>query len=259
MTDVDELTNKIGNLVITQEETPKKKVETEDLGKIFEKAICLLYEIDYQGKFKYNVEDAEKLKIKIMKLKDAFPYKIKHTAINGGRYDYVCTDDETIKLSAKTTKKDGKVCPQVIGQPSKKKFCNYFELAENMEIDEIKKYIENNVLKMLDIYASTTFDCSTVYYNKHKNKLLLIQQKEKIDWSKYAVYFSHQIKNKEWNESSTINIVPLDIKEPNKKDFITIGEFQVHNKRDCIKFRWAFEKVIDVFESHFTITKIDLS
>lgn len=259
MTDVDELTNQMGNMTIAPKETPKKKIETEDLGKIFEKAICLLYEIDYQGKFKYNVEDAEKLKAKIVKMKDAFPHKIKHTAINGGRYDYVCTDDETIKLSAKTTKKDGKVCPQVIGQPSKKKFCSYFKLAENMEISEIKKYIENNTLELLDIYASTTFDCSTVYYNKHKNKLMLIQLKEKINWSKYALYFSHKIKNKEWNESSTINIAPIDIAEPGKKDFITIGEFQVHNKRDCIKFRWAFEKVLEVFRDDFVITNIDMA
>ena len=29
------------------------KVITEDFGKIFEKAICILYETQYDGKFKY--------------------------------------------------------------------------------------------------------------------------------------------------------------------------------------------------------------
>ena len=43
----------------------KKQVITEDLGKIFEMAVCLLYEIEYDGKYKYSMVDAEKIKQKI--------------------------------------------------------------------------------------------------------------------------------------------------------------------------------------------------
>ena len=31
---------------------------TEDLGKIFEMAICMLYGIDYDGKYKYSLDEA---------------------------------------------------------------------------------------------------------------------------------------------------------------------------------------------------------
>ena len=41
-----------------------KKIITEDLGKIFEMAICLEYEITYDGNYKYSMEDAINLKKK---------------------------------------------------------------------------------------------------------------------------------------------------------------------------------------------------
>ncbi len=36
-----------------------------------------------------------------------------------------------------------------------------------------------------------------------------------------------------WNESTSISI-----------NNNTIGEFQIHKNRDCIKFRWFFEKLL---------------
>jgi hypothetical protein len=221
---------------------PKKIVLTEDLGKIFEMTICILYGIIFDGKYSYTLQEAEKLLPRIQNLLNLFPYKIKHTAKNGSRYDFTGVDDEMIRLSAKTTKKDGKVCPQVIGQPSKKKFCEYFQI-DNLELEQIKIYICENIYKLLHIYSSNTFDCPIIYYNKHKNLLLFIKLKQLINWTEHSIQFSHIIKNKKWGESSTITI--------NK---ITIGEFQVHNNRDCIKFRWAFEKILNLFKDNFEIT-----
>ena len=216
-----------------------KKIVTEDLGKIFEMSICLLYNIDYDGKYKYSLEEAHKIKEILFKLKDVFPFKIKHIAKNGNKYDFMSIDED-MYLNAKTSKKDGKVCPQVIGQPSKKKFCEYFELSPSISLEEIKTYIEININKLLDIYALNTFDCPIIYYNKYKNILLFIKLKEQIKWSN--INFSHIIKNKKWNESSTISI-----------NNISIGEFQIHNHRDCIKFRWCFEKILDLFKDNFNI------
>jgi hypothetical protein len=221
-----------------------KKVMTEDLGKIFEMAICLLYEIDYDGKYKYSIEEASKIKEKLYKLKDEFSLKIKHIAKNGNKYDFQSVDDNNIHLNAKTTKKNAKVCPQVIGQPSKKKFCEFFGVNPIFNLEEIKTYIELNVKKMLEIYSSNTFDCPIIYYNQHKDLILFIKLKEKITWINYDVKFSHIIKNKKWNESSSIII-----------NNITIGEFQIHNHRDCIKFRWSFEKLLDLFKENFDIIK----
>ena len=227
----------------------KVKVLTEDLGKIFEKSICLLYDIEYDSKYKYSIEDAKKLKERLIKFKEVFPFNIIHSAKNGSRYDFTGLDDLNIKLSAKTSKKDGKVCPQVIGQPTKKKFCEYFEIDNSIDLEEIKKYIQNNLIKLLKKYYDFTFDCPIIYYNKNKNKLLFIKRNNidninyNIDWTKYNIEFSHIKKNKKWGESSSISI-----------DNITIGEFQIHNHRDCIKFRWAFENLLGLFKDYFNIS-----
>jgi hypothetical protein len=219
-----------------------KKIITEDLGKIFEMAICLLYEVEYDGKYKYSLEEAKLIKDRIYKLNQVFPYKIKHIAKNGNKYDFVSIENNNINLSAKTTKKDGKVCPQVIGQPSKKKFCEFFKIDLLFNLEQIKQYIQDNVNTLLNIYTLNTFDCPVVYYNKDKNLLLFVKLKDNINWTNYDITFSHIIKNKKWNESSSIII-----------NNTTIGEFQIHNHRDCIKFRWSFEKILNLFKDNFEI------
>ena len=242
--DIDDTNIKKMHIIIDTNAFAKnpKKVITEDLGKIFEMAICLLYDIEYDGKYKYSLEDANAIKEKLYKLKDVFSHKIKHIAKNGNRYDFVSIEDDKMHLSAKTTKKDGKVCPQVIGQPSKKKFCDFFEIDAKYNLEQIKEYIEHNLTKLLEIYIAYTFDCPVVYYNKYKQILLFIKLKQSINWLNYDIKFSHIIKNKKWNESSCIMI---------NND--TIGEFQIHNHRDCIKFRWAFEKILKLFNDNFEI------
>jgi hypothetical protein len=244
-TKIEKDTEKNPNEIINVVNNEKKTLQTEDLGKIFEMAICLLYGIQFDGKYKYSIEDAEKICTRILPLLNAFPYKIKHTAKNGNQYDFCGQDDETIKLSAKTTKKDGKVCPQVIGQPSRKKFCDFFKIDIGITLEEIKLYIETNIKNMLSVYFELTFDCPIIYYNKKSDLLQLIKLQEKIDWNDYLVEFSHIKKNKQWAESSTISI-----------NNVTIGEFQLHKHRDCIKFRWSFEKLLKYFVKSFTIINL---
>ena len=229
----------------TREKSTKPKVITEDLGKIFEMAICLVYGIPFIGKYKYAMEEAQELKEKIKKLRDVFPVQLQHTAKSGNRYDFG-NADKTKYLSAKTTKKDGKVSPQVIGQPSRKKFCAFFKLEPTCNLDQIKLYIQSNVNKMLASYFTNTFDCPIVYYNKHKDIKHFITLKENIKWDHHTIHFSHVTKQKKWNESSSISV-----------NGVTIGEFQIHNNRDCIKFRWAFEKLLELFSDNFDI--IDLT
>jgi hypothetical protein len=225
--------------------TTTKKVLTEDLGKIFEMALCLCYDIPYDGNYKYSLEEAHSLKNKLSNLKNVFPYNLKHCASRGNKYDFECIDNKNIHLSAKTTKKDGKVCPQVIGQPSHKKFCEFFALDQTTSLEQIKFYIINNIANLLQVYSAHTFDCPILYYNKHSDLLAFILLKQEINWANYSINFSHNIKKKLWNESSSISI-----------NGITIGEFQVHNNRDCIKFRWAFENLLTVFGEHFTVVAL---
>jgi len=226
-----------------QMESVMKQYKTEDLGKIFEMAICLLYNTPYDGNYKYNMDEAEKIKERIIKLKDVFPGEVKHIAKNGSKYDFVTADG--LYLSAKTTKRDGKVCPQVIGQPSKKKFCQYFG-AGDLDVPQIKEYIVENIAKLLDAYTGHTFECPMIYYNKAKNELLFVKLKEQINWTNWTnITFSHILKNKAWNESTSIKI-----------NGIPIGEFQIHNGRDGVKFRWSFKNMLNVFKDCFDITSL---
>jgi hypothetical protein len=228
----------------------------EQLGKMFEMSICLLYNIPYDGGYKYtsdtNKENTEKMKDRIIKLLELFPM-CKHSAKCGSPYDYTSIENPELHLSAKTTQKDGKICPQVIGQPSKKKFCEYFKLEIDksvVEINElIKQYIQDNIFELLKEYFSHTFDCPMIYYNKKADIVQFITVKQQIEWSQIGISFSHIKKNKLWNESSCICI------EKNGK-LITLGEFQVHNHRDCIKFRWCFKVLLTEFAEYFNITAI---
>jgi hypothetical protein len=58
----DELTDLFGKLSVKP-----KVVKTEDTGKIFEMAICLVYNIPYEGVYKYSLEAATALKQRLLK------------------------------------------------------------------------------------------------------------------------------------------------------------------------------------------------
>jgi hypothetical protein len=228
---------------------PKLTIQpnTEQLGITFEKSICLLYAIEFDGTFKYNIQEAENIKNRLIKLKQVFPYKIKHIAKHQNRYDFIKENEEgeqNIYLSAKTTKKDGKVCPQVIGQPTKKRFCELLGL-NILTTEQIKEHIILNITNLLDIYIHYTFDCYIIYYNKYKDLVLFVKLVDNIMWTNYDIKFTHIIKNMKWLESSSIII----------KD-ITIGEFQIHNHRDSIKFRWNFENLLYLFNTHFDVINL---
>jgi hypothetical protein len=228
----------------------KPKVLTEDLGKIFEMAICLASGIEYDdGEFKYNIAEAHKLASRVAGLSELFN-PLKHTAKKQNRFDFQgidLTTNEPSPLSAKSVKKDGKVCPQVIGQPTKRTFCKHFGLDETTDVSKIKEHIISNIIAMLFLYSATTFDAPILYYNKHTSRLSFIKQKTEIDWNAHIVEFLHITKNKTWNESTTIKI-----------GGIAIGEFQVHNHRNCVKFRWMFEKLLahPSFCDHFDVVEL---
>ena len=220
-------------------------VLTEDLGLITEQALCITFNIPYEGSpFKYDMKEATDISEKITTSSNFtfIPKIIKHTAQKGSRYDFLLEDNSY--LSCKSTKKLGKVCPQVIGQPTKKRFCEYFKINEETNLN-IKSFITQNINFMLNEYMTHTFDGPMLYYNKKRNTMLYIKMITPIIWNDYLIEFSHIMKNKVWNESSTIKI--------NTK---TIGEFQVHNKRNCIKFRWCFEQMLILFKSNFEVITI---
>jgi hypothetical protein len=221
-------------------------LQTEDTGKVFEMAICLAYGIKYDGKYKYSMEDAEKLKEKLTKLPTLFPM-CKHTARKGARYDYTSVEDKTVHLSAKTTKKGGKVAPQVIGQSQPKPFCEVIGI-EYTSIPDLKRFIQEEPVRILDVLVEYTFDCPNVYYNKEKGTIKYITLNRRIDWDRFN--FKWTCNSEKWNNSSTLKIVVEG------KEFALV-EFQFHTKsRTNMAIRWCYENFLCIFKENLTIIDV---
>ena len=210
-------------------------VRTEDTGKELEMAICMAYGIQYVGKYKYGYEEPSRLSERLKKLP---PMKnIYHSAINKSAYDFMSDDGN---LSAKSTKKSGgKVAPQRIGQCSIEKFCESINIS-SLGKEDLKRYIQNNIVSILPIFESNTFESSIVYYIKQKNEIRYIQQIKPIDWTN--LQFSWTRDSNEWTNSSTLKV----------KD-ISIMEIQFHTKRKNMACRWCFENLLSLFSDHFSV------
>lgn len=225
---------------------PKKKLLTEDLGKTAEYALCLLLDTPFDGEFKYSVEKATKLRNRFSALQPQLAGYI-HTGRSNNLYDFQCTVHETTKnLSVKTVKKNQwKICPQRIGQTTKKKFCETFAI-ETVTSPVIKEFIQENLHTLLNEYSETTFHCPILFYNEKEDACMMITLKEPIPWNTLEYTFSHKEQGKQWNESTTLKIVKGSTKT-------TIGEFQVHNHRDGIKFRFDLKALLNHFKDNFTV------
>jgi hypothetical protein len=228
------------------EEETKPTLKTEDSGKIFEKAITLAFDIEYDGPYKYSIEDAMKMKDRLTKLNDHFP-KCVHTAKKGARYDFTSIEGNK-HLSAKTTKKgDGKVAPQVIGQATPEKFCSVLGL-EYKGIKELKQYIQENVPTILSEMVKYTFDCTNVYYHVEKNTIELITLKSEIDWSKYTYKWTCDYND--WKNSSVLKIEIGGV-------FVNLCEFQFHTKsRKNMANRWFYQNILTHFKECFDIVEL---
>lgn len=219
-------------------------LQTEDTGKIFEMAICLAYNIPYDGNYKYSMELAEKLKERLSKLLELFPSCI-HTAKKGSRYDYTCLTDERKHLSAKSTKKGvGKIAPQVIGQSQPKKFCELIGI-EYTTIHALKQYIQTEIIKIIPILVDYTFDCPTIYYNKEKDTIRYITLTTPIEWENYS--FKWTCDWVAWKNSSMLKVI-IEGKE------IALLEIQFHTKnRTNMAIRWCYENFLTIWKDNLTI------
>lgn len=223
-------------------------LQTENTGKMFEMAICVAWGIPYDGKYKYSMELAERLKPRLSeKLPKLFPM-CRHTAKRGSRYDYTALADPTQHLSSKTTKGGvGKVAPQVVGQAQPKKFCEIIGIEYTTDAD-LKKYIQTHVLTIIPILVSYTFDCPNIYYNEKEDTIRYITLTTPIDWEKYE--FKWTCGWDTWNQSSTLKI-KLEGKE------YALLEFQFHTaSRTNMAIRWCYENFLTVFKENLSIVDI---
>lgn len=207
-----------------------KKVQTEDLGKTLEYALCLALDTPFDGTYRYSVEEAQKLKDRLLPVKERFAGYV-HTGKHSNLYDFQSPAGG--HLSVKSNKNGWKVCPQIIGQTTNKKFREAFALDASVNI---KAFIQENTERLLNEYAAKTFHSPVLYYNQKAKYFGIVQQVAPIQWG--TLTFSKT--GDTWNESSTLK---SSVNGKTK----TIGEFQIHAHRDAIKFRFDFKSLLELY------------
>lgn len=85
------------------------------------------------------------------------PKIIEYVGLEKKSEDFILIDNQTLSVKSNMNK-NGKVCPQVIGQPTKNKFCEHFKLDLKITTDKIKEYIVENIDFILEEYCKYLFD-----------------------------------------------------------------------------------------------------
>ncbi len=222
---------------------------------MFEKAICLAYGIEYDGKYKYGMELPNALQPRLAKLPELFP-KCTHSAKAGSRYDFTSIDDPTLHLSAKTNKdkKSCKVAPQGC-QAQPKKFCEELGIPYT-DVPTLKSYIQTNIISILPYCVSHTFDCPNIYYNHASNTILFIKMIKEIDWSKMTYEWTRT--GNEWvHRDGSADGGSSTLKIKTSRGFVPLMEFQFHTtSRTNMVARWCYDNVLDIFRDNFSITAL---
>lgn len=150
------------------------------------------------------------------------------------KVDFVLKGGKT--LSVKTNLKGDKICPQLIGQATRKTFCLYFDIPLSWSSVQIKQWIMSNDVHVLSNYYHNIFCCDyLLWVNEYNAECRLIAKPDLINFPN--VSFSRSAET--WNESNTVRV---NIKGELKPS--TLGEFQFHQHRNCIKFRFKLDTLL---------------
>ena len=229
------------------------KETNESLGMSAEGAICDYFGLDKPESFRGRVIKSyvEKLMPVVKEAFKNIPAAIKHSGSTPGKrgeqskcsYDFILEGNKTLSLK---TNKGKMVCPPEVGQPGSKTcllyFSQFFESGtEDVTRDLFKIMVLNNIEKLIPIYVAHLFDSDWLlwiyetkdgyqYQSISKDDIKEFQwEREKFTFTKSTIV--------EWNESNTV-----------KYDGISIGEFQVHQNRNCYKFRFNMKNLLSILQ-----------
>lgn len=243
------------------------KINNETVGISAEVAIANSFEVAVNEEYAQRADDEVVDYIRPY-VKDAFnefgiPNPVTHSAERQNPVDFILCNGQT--LSVKSNKaSQGKVAPQGIGQPTDK---TYFDVIcvklEFNIIDELesrglndnyesrsflfKEITLNRIGEIINVYWEHLFSCDYLLYvyNVIKNNKLLDKPCFKVfnkcnnppSWDNSKFSFTRNSLDS-WNESNTLKYCNY-----------SIGEFQVHTKRNCLKFRFNLDGIIKLLDN----------
>lgn len=220
------------------------KINNETAGLTAEYFICVHSEVKFNSsKKRINTQTYNLMEASIRESLRYLPKIIKHVGHNNEEPDFILDDGATLSVKTNITKSAPKVCPQNIGQVSKNKFISIFakfyndvaiKYPSHRKIDDnIKDTIIEYIHKLLAIYLDNTFGCDYllwIYKGKDMFRYLIISNINKYKFDRIKCSFT---RTDNWLESTTI-----------KYEGLSIGEFQIHKHRNCVKFRWIFNNLL---------------
>jgi hypothetical protein len=185
-----------------------------------------------------------------------------------GSVDFKLENKQT--LSLKTLKyKDGKICPQKVGQPTLKSWDNQWEEPMNKWMKETKsnteknnfngnldknpqrwEFIKSNIHSYINKMLKGVFCCDYLILIKNcmdRPKILLYKKEEldkKINYFKnQEIIYTRDKYEERWNEKKKkYSEMSSTIKIKISNEIIKIGEFQFHkSSRKVLKFRFFDE------------------
>ena len=160
---------------------------------------------------------------------------------------YANVNDKKITISVKTNiGKVDKVCPSEMGQPSLDTFNELYAEPRGLEIKnktEFKEVVFEQIEELLQEYWTRLFVTDYIFhFQKRKGEwsLFIVNSKISKDFKFKREFVTFTKKTvEEWNESNTV-----------KYNGKSIGEFQVHNNRNSLKFRFNWKAVIELIENY---------
>lgn len=209
----------------------------EQCGLSVESILCHLNNVKFVGNknrlhsdFIYLFEN--KIKDEFIKYSDVLKIS-EHVGYNQNKTDFILRTGKTLSVKTNYTNKGYKLCPQNIGQSTKKKFIHNFDLPIDSDIVKIRDFIENNKGYLLHRYLSNLLCCDYLLWfgidiEKKTVESFLIHGKKlvqtQIQNEDICLRRGNQLK--EWKSCR--------ISYQNS----VIGEYQIHSNRDCVKFRF---------------------
>lgn len=241
-------------------------MNNETIGISAELAIADVFDVKVSPSYRErgNEEVTESLKDIVYNIFEEYdiPNPVGHIAENQSPIDFDLKNGET--LSVKTNqKKLGKVAPQIIGQPTSDTYFDFLERRFGYDVGGelasrglpdtyqtraflFKEFSINHICEMLSEYWKHIFECDHYihFYNvldangniSYDPKCIVLRNlPANPNWDKSYISFTQSLNT--WNESNVL-----------KYNGISIGEFQAHNNRNCLKFRFNIKGILKILK-----------
>lgn len=190
------------------------------------------------------------------------PLPVEHIAENQNPVDFILENEQTLSVKS-NQQRLGLVAPQVIGQPTSETYFAFlqdkFGFDVNKELRRLRlpdtyenrayifKYFSmDNICMMLDVYWQYMFHCNHYLhiYNvldrsgrltNNPQCIALRNLPERVRWDPNLISFTQTVNS--WSECNTL-----------RYNCISIGQFQVHRNRNCLKFRFNIAGILKLID-----------